>query len=969
MRRSLADLSQEGKIGIAVIIAVASFFLATGLFAFGQESYSPGKTADHGPALNKDMLNALDKDGCGSCHEEYLKSWAQTPHRRTVGAPQLKADKQGCVGCHRGADKHLEDPSAFQPRAQFKTAKENSDLCLSCHKSGKQAMWRSSKHSFLKEGCNTCHDPHNPNSRYMLKDDEPGLCAKCHPKQIAEGQLPSHHPIAEGKMVCSDCHNVHGDQRGNLPRENNPEMCYRCHAEKEGPFVNEHPPVTENCVTCHRPHGSPNDYMLQVEQPMLCLQCHAGHSDSHRSPLVSVDPNNPAQTIAGIDSFYSKCTACHTHIHGTDLNSQTGNGTFMPGRPSSPAGTTNANKGAGALALAGTALLGNLSVAQNWDYFGFAEPWIGDAKESGSRQFVREYDGKNYGRPQLDSETTMLTKKDALNVRTLNLGQKDQEVDLYYANPQTSVDVKYQELTHRFGRFNFPPDALIGGNSVTHEDLTNGFNRFGIERRNTDAKMSYRAKKLPSVRWNLGYWSEQEKGRKQTLFLDRCNSCHQVSTTQEIDRITSEVNAGLDLSLGSSSLSYNHLQRKFENDAPEQFFNFQGSRIFNGLAPLFGVADTVMTYDEVRGQSPATDNLYFNALYRNGKRENRYSDLNLNFESFAGNSVYYLGDGARFIGGYSTSRLSPQGDEPVDRKIRNARGEFNYFAIPNLDVSVGFQREDADRSTDRAMVPLQSDSNIWNARADWTPDSRFSLRLQYKTIDAENKRTAIEAFVPARLIGNPTDSRNWQVLANYMASNRMTLTGIYSEVKDQWDVSAEGLSKSSDQDLRTAGLSLSYIPTKRAHLNASYYHQKGESNSDVTYGQGTFTLVDVAAFPPIDSVASFDYTANILNLRGDYAFNPRWRMFGAYNRTATDGSILARDIGDYIDQNPDLNGVALTFHPFDTTIIDWWLGVGYQLSPRDQLTLSHQFRRWQNNDNTIENGDLRVWRVGWRRQF
>ena len=54
--------------------------------------------------------------------------------------------------------------------------------------------------------------------------------------------MPSHHPIAEGKLDCQDCHNIHGGSTSFVQDFSKNELCYSCHAEKEGPFVYEHSP-------------------------------------------------------------------------------------------------------------------------------------------------------------------------------------------------------------------------------------------------------------------------------------------------------------------------------------------------------------------------------------------------------------------------------------------------------------------------------------------------------------------------------------------------------------------------------------------------------------------------------------------------------------------------------------------------------------------------------------------------------
>jgi len=208
---------------------------------------------------------------CAACHPGPTGSWAASLHRRTVGAPQVPPDRQGCAACHRGAADHLADLSDESKRPSLKnlSGDQIAAICQSCHRGGKQTLWPMSAHARTRDACLTCHDPHQGKGEAMLKAPEPELCQQCHPGEVAEENLPSHHPIPEGKMVCTDCHNVHGEQRGTLSEASNGEMCYRCHAEKQGPFLNEHPPVTETDAErftdgedASRLIGSPNDGRL-----------------------------------------------------------------------------------------------------------------------------------------------------------------------------------------------------------------------------------------------------------------------------------------------------------------------------------------------------------------------------------------------------------------------------------------------------------------------------------------------------------------------------------------------------------------------------------------------------------------------------------------------------------------------------------------------------------------------------------
>ena len=90
-------------------------------------------------------------------------------------------------------------------------------------------------------------------------------------------------------------------------------VCYTCHAEKRGPFLFEHPPVTENCVNCHDAHGSNHEKMLKTIKPRLCQQCHDPTSHPTRAYAINDPKLIPLRFIPG-----RQCVNCHFNIHGSN---------------------------------------------------------------------------------------------------------------------------------------------------------------------------------------------------------------------------------------------------------------------------------------------------------------------------------------------------------------------------------------------------------------------------------------------------------------------------------------------------------------------------------------------------------------------------------------------------------------------------------------------------------------------------
>jgi DmsE family decaheme c-type cytochrome len=261
-----------------------------------------------------------EKARCADCHDDVVQKMSNQTHMR-IQPFEVNGRTVGCEGCHGDGTRHIEsgDKTAIHT---FSKEADDSDACLTCHRGKGMPEWHASTHAQQDVACTKCHTIH----RQTSPQDS---CRGCHGRETSQFQLPSHHPLREGKMTCASCHDVHSANEAQLKTgERLNELCYGCHQEVEGPYMFEHAPVQEDCRQCHAPHGTIANKLLIANEPMLCLQCHEMHfhtgvSTSIGDTVVGGISYPSTNGPRGMDkAFNTKCTQCHIQIHGSDLPSQ-----------------------------------------------------------------------------------------------------------------------------------------------------------------------------------------------------------------------------------------------------------------------------------------------------------------------------------------------------------------------------------------------------------------------------------------------------------------------------------------------------------------------------------------------------------------------------------------------------------------------------------------------------------------------
>jgi DmsE family decaheme c-type cytochrome len=265
----------------------------------------------------------VGSETCMECHEDYYASYMKNRHA-VKADPRTPAAGWGCEACHGPGAEHAESEGE-KPIRSLKAdaagpADQKSAACLKCHAKGRQALWHGSEHQSRNLSCSSCHNIHSDYPSNLARQNEAETCGQCHKDIKAQLVRQSHHPLREGKMRCADCHNTHGTVADKLvDAQSINQKCFECHTQLRGPFLWEHPPVTEDCLTCHTPHGSTHAALLKAKPPFLCQRCHA--NAAHPSELAarsSADAGQSVYRALNNRVFYRACLNCHAAVHGTN---------------------------------------------------------------------------------------------------------------------------------------------------------------------------------------------------------------------------------------------------------------------------------------------------------------------------------------------------------------------------------------------------------------------------------------------------------------------------------------------------------------------------------------------------------------------------------------------------------------------------------------------------------------------------
>ena len=226
---------------------------------------------------------------CEQCHEELYRNFQTADHARLI-AEGTNAINAGCESCHGPCSLHSDSGGEVKPPYSFTAGRPQSS----------------------SYGARVAVQPARATET---------ICYQCHTDVRGQFNLPSHHPVPEGKLSCTACHSPHKGSiyiGGGTSLLSANESCFRCHPAQRGPYVFEHEALREGCTICHTPHGSVNAKLLTVRDANLCFKC---HFQQRQGGDVLIGGVVHAGSVNRLSQGTCWTAGCHEAVHGSRVNS------------------------------------------------------------------------------------------------------------------------------------------------------------------------------------------------------------------------------------------------------------------------------------------------------------------------------------------------------------------------------------------------------------------------------------------------------------------------------------------------------------------------------------------------------------------------------------------------------------------------------------------------------------------------
>ena len=690
-----------------------------------------------------------------------------------------------------------------------------------------------------------------------------------------------------------------------------------------------------------------------------------------------------------------------------------------------------------AIILASSAVLAQTSLTSGEQGFSDIRLGIYTRTSDGNLDWAREFDGRNFdsfGIERLQSYGFSGPTQYWLDARDLIIGDEGFNFSLASRN-SVGISLGTSKLTHRlfpvpainpyiaeeYDRLSLPA-PVPGDTGDAILDLSPGVN-FRLNRRVNTFDLGITPQGNQGQRYVASWWQELESGTRQHVFRARAATPGVIANRQRagaetpIDRSTNQATLGADLRLGKLSvLNYRFIDTEFTNNGTRP------GGVLGTVFPLNALTqfNSKTTNNSLKARSKLGDQLFFTGTYSSKERKNLASKIpanpgatyldagsalhakikvqntNLGLTFLATNDLTLTGRWKRLdLDNGVPAIFSLSGTPPVpaatadntslSREVTSTELNASFTGLPKAYLKAGFEKRDTDRTVSPTHPPHPADefehpftsehteSDILRLGARCYPTQGLSLSANFEDWNINDPGYA----------GTPTDRRNLNVNATYMAAANFALYGNFIRNKDENDevrvaviptltaapvpplTPAEAETYAEDREnaagqgykneLKSTVLGAWYGLTPKLNLDAYWSRSSIDSEATMIFGEDPGYLPHLAPdFAP--------YSANTdeWSLGAMYAVSPRLRVNGRFQSAGSNGKTL-------ITVFP--GGLGPTWTPVDVDSKRWTLGFAYDISPKDRLILDYSILDWKDHIDSSQSGRFNLLRLAWSSTF
>jgi len=406
---------------------------------------------------------------------------------------------------------------------------------------------------------------------------------------------------------------------------------------------------------------------------------------------------------------------------------------------------------------------------------------------------------------------------------------------------------------------------------------------------------TFRIPFLPNFKVNANYRQLNKRGHRQATTVNKCAQCHVTSRNRRIDQTTEDVNVGAEITVGSFTFNYSHLQRSFNEGGkspiayygyPAPSFPVKGFQKYNSIAD----SRTYVNKFRAKAELPLQSSFCFD--YEKGENHNQDTRHEREFESFAFRFTTASLKYVTFNFNHYDYDVNSKVPGAMDKDVKRSKVSFRTRPWKRNFLRGSYRWEDVDR---RNSAEESTFKKVFDISLFGRPHRKINFNIRYKNERVNdpflNEQWTLFQTTQTSLPTRTDEIRfslNWNPRGNLSLSS----TVLYEDAdSNRYEIDEERLEMM---------FSLWYAPRDNLIITGSYSQIDTEIKTRTNYK--TYHSIDL-----YDERLRYDDRSHCYNLALNYRFSRSIALVSNFTFTDSksdyDSSIYSSNVGEFSDLN------------------------------------------------------------------